>query len=107
MSGYKEIECGALQALLSTENILLVDVRTDDEVAGGMIRGARHIPLHLLPLRAEELEGDTLLVFYCRSGMRSGQASNFMANRGRANICNLRGGIMAWCAASYPLEPKR
>jgi rhodanese-related sulfurtransferase len=33
----------------------LIDVRTEAEVAQGVIDGAIHIPLHLLPLRATDI----------------------------------------------------
>lgn len=106
MSGYTEIESGALRGLMDQGDIILVDVRTDDEAARGIIQGARHIPLHLLPLRADEIGGATPVVFYCHSGMRSAQASAFMANQGRDNVYNLRGGVLAWASAGYPLVPK-
>jgi len=107
MANFKEIDSTALNALTSIEHITLVDVRTDDEAARGMIHGALHIPLHLLPLRASELEGDNPLVFYCHSGIRSAQACSFMANQGRENLFNLRGGVLGWGAAGFALEPKR
>lgn len=107
MASFKEIDSSALSTLASTEQVMLVDVRTDDEAARGVIRGALHIPLHLIPLRADELEGDNPLVFYCHSGIRSAQACNFMASQGRENLFNLRGGVLGWGAAGYVLEPKR
>ena len=107
MMGYTEIEAADLHALLAAQDVLLVDVRRDDEVARGMIQNARHIPLHLIPLSLDELdEGDRPLVFYCHSGMRSAQASAFMSGKGRGNIYNLHGGILAWGKAGYPIVPK-
>jgi rhodanese-related sulfurtransferase len=107
MASYKDIDCAALNALISEGNVVLVDVRTDEEAARGIIHGALHIPLHLLPLRAQELEGETPLVFYCHSGIRSAQAGSFLASQGRESTFNLRGGVLAWGAAGYTLEPKR
>jgi rhodanese-related sulfurtransferase len=107
MASFKEIDSIALASLASTQPITLVDVRTDEEAARGIIHGANHIPLHLLPLRAHELAGDNPLVFYCHSGIRSAQACSFMASQGRENLFNLRGGVLGWGAAGYTLEPKR
>lgn len=107
MASYKEIDSSRLNALITEGNVLLVDVRTDEEASRGIIHGALHIPLHLLPLRAEKLDGETPLVFYCHSGIRSAQASSFMASQGRDNTFNLRGGVLAWGAAGYMLEPRR
>ena len=106
MANYKEIDSCSLNTLITEGNLILVDVRTDDEAALGIIHGALHIPLHLLPLRTQELEGDTPLVFYCHSGIRSAQASSFMASKARENVFNLRGGVLSWGAAGYTLEPK-
>lgn len=108
MSGYQEIDAAELHALLKTGTVLLVDVRRDEEVAKGIIDGALHIPLHLVPLKFDELaEGDRPVAFYCHAGMRSAQACAFMASKGQGNIFNLRGGILAWGQAGYPLEPKK
>jgi rhodanese-related sulfurtransferase len=107
MAGYKEIESIDLYTLMSQGKILLVDVRTDDETSKGMIQGAQPIPLHLLPIRADELDVEAPLIFYCHSGMRSAQASQFMINKGRSEVYNLRGGILAWGTAGYPIESKR
>jgi rhodanese-related sulfurtransferase len=106
MAGYQEIESGDLHARMSQGGVLLVDVRNNDETSRGVIHGALCIPLHLLPLRLAELTGDDALVFYCHSGVRSSHACSLMANHGRNNIYNLRGGILAWGNAGYSLEPK-
>ena len=107
MASFKEIDSAQLKTLTSAEKITIVDVRTDEEAARGIIRGALHIPLHLLPLRANELGGDNPLIFYCHSGIRSAQACSFMAQQGRGNLFNLRGGVLGWSAAGYTLEPRK
>jgi rhodanese-related sulfurtransferase len=107
MANYQEINSITLQALISDSNVMLIDVRTDEEAARGIIHSAIHIPLHLIPLRVQELLGETPLVFYCHSGIRSAQASSFMISQGRENVFNLRGGVLGWGAAGYMLEPKR
>jgi len=106
MANFKEIDSTTLNTLASAEQITLVDVRTDEEAARGIIRGALHIPLHQLPLHAQELQGSYPLVFYCHSGIRSAQACSFMASQGRENTFNLRGGVLGWGAAGYTLVPK-
>lgn len=107
MASFKEIDSLALTSLTATEPVTLVDVRTDEEAAQGIIPGALHIPLHLLPLRAQKLEGNSPLIFYCHSGIRSAQACSFMASQGRENLFNLRGGVLGWGVAGFTLEPKR
>ena len=104
MFGIKEIDVGGLHTLLSEKKHLsLVDVRSDNEVAYGVIEGALHLPLHLLPIKADELDKDVHTIFYCRSGARSAQACAFMAAKGHDNVYNLRGGIIAWTQSGLAL----
>ena len=97
----KEMDVDTLEA--QKEQILLVDVRTEGEVARGVINGATHIPLHLLPIRADQFPQDKPVVIYCNSGARSAQACAFMHAKGFDNMHNLSGGIMAWARSGRPL----
>lgn len=104
MYGFKEIDVAGLHSLLSEKKkIALIDVRSDNEVAYGVIEGAQHLPLHLLPIKADELDKDVQTIFYCRSGARSAQACAFMAAKGYGNMYNLQGGIMAWVQSGLGL----
>jgi rhodanese-related sulfurtransferase len=40
----------------------------------------------------------------CRSGNRSAQASRTLAELGFKDVRNVKGGILAWRSAGYPLE---
>jgi rhodanese-related sulfurtransferase len=102
-SPIKEIGVQGLVEAMGRESVTLIDVRTEMEVAQGKIDGATHIPLHLLPLRAEDLPKDQRVVFYCRSGARSSQACAFMLSKGHDQVYNLRGGILAWIGAGGPV----
>jgi rhodanese-related sulfurtransferase len=106
MTGYQEIEAAELHDLLAKQKLLLVDVRNDDEVARGIIPGATHIPLAMIPAKADSLDSDEALVLYCHSGIRSAQAAAFIASKGRERVFNLRGGVLAWGKAGYPFGPK-
>ncbi len=96
MFGYTDVEPSQLKRMLTDQDVLLVDVRTPTESARASIPGAHNIPLHLLPLRKQDLAGDRTIVFYCQSGNRSAQACAFMVGQGWSNVCNLRGGIAGW-----------
>jgi rhodanese-related sulfurtransferase len=110
MSDFSTIDAQTLAGLLARgEAFELVDVRNPDEVVRGVIEGARHIPLGVLPQRFEELGRDRPVVFYCQSGVRSMQASAFLSARGWRQVSNLGGGVMAWVRSGLPLrapEPK-
>jgi len=101
MYNIKELDVDALEA--GKDQIHLIDVRTEGEVSRGVIDGAIHIPLHLLPLRAADIPQDKPVVIYCNSGGRSAQACAFMAAKGFENMHNLSGGIMAWALSGKPL----
>lgn len=103
MQGFKEVDPNfVIEA--SAEGAHLIDVRTEAEVAQGVIRGAVHIPLHLLPLRAADVPQDKPVVIYCRSGARSAQACAFMAAQGFPNMHNLAGGILSWARSGNSLS---
>lgn len=108
MYGFNEVDVGTLkQWLENNESIKLVDVRTPAELARGVIAGAHLIPLHLLPVRVDDLmeDGVDRLVFYCQSGARSAQACAFIAQQHEAEIYNLRSGVAGWVSAGHSLAP--
>ena len=79
------------------------EVRTDAEMARGRIPQGVSLPLHLLPLRLNEMDKNAATVFYCQMGGRSGQAAAFAAASGFAEVYNLQGGIIAWVQAGLPI----
>ena len=102
MSAYQDIQAEALLPLLSSNPPLLVDVRNDDEVARGIIEGAIHIPLAMLPAQYDQISKAESIVFYCHSGIRSAHAAAFASSKGCKHAYNLTGGILAWGRAGYP-----
>ena len=98
MFNIKELEVHDLRGRLPGlgETFHLIDVRSPAEVAQGAIPGAQNIPLHLLPMRVHDIPNDKETILYCHSGARSAQACAFLKGQGKANVLNLRGGIIAW-----------
>ena len=80
--------------------VLLLDVREDDEWAAGHAPGAVHVPMGAL--RAADLPTDRLVVAVCRSGNRSGVAAAGLAQAG-LEVVNMAGGMTAWAAAGLPV----
>ncbi len=103
MANYQNITVTELQTLLKQGGVRLVDVRTDAEIARGKIPQGEKLPLHLLPMRLQELDKQTTTVFYCQMGGRSAQAAGFASMNGFAKVYNLQGGIMAWAQAGLPI----
>ena len=104
MKSYLDIEASDLFNTIAKANVILVDVRNDDEVARGVIPGAMHIQLAMLPLQYEKLMQANNVVFYCHSGVRSAHAADFAVNKGVKNVYNLVGGVVAWGKAGYTLK---
>jgi len=55
MSPFKTIDAVTLHGIIKQDNLVLIDVRNDDEVARGIIQGAKHIPLATLPQSFDKL----------------------------------------------------
>jgi len=95
-----------LAARLAAGNIRLIDVRTDAEVAQGMIPGAEHIPLDQFDPASLDLSDGGQVVLYCRSGRRSAVAGEKLAAAIGKPVEHLAGGILAWEDSDNPIEPR-
>ena len=107
MLGVSEMDGRELAKILAEapQSIQLVDVRTPQEAAQGIIQNAEVVPLHLVPLKVDDWAQDARpMVVYCRTGARSAQACGFLAARGGdRQYINLRGGIMDWLRQGLPV----
>jgi len=92
--------------------VLLVDTRSQDERRRtGVIPGSIHVPLSVLPWRADpesrwsnpELAGREL-VLACAEGHSSSLAAGRLRELGIA-AGDLEGGFEAWLAAGLPVTP--
>jgi rhodanese-related sulfurtransferase len=84
--------------------IQLIDVREDYEYEAGHVADAEHHELGLVASRAEEIDRDTPVVFYCRSGSRSTMAA-LAFRRAGYEAYSMEGGLLEWQARGLPLEP--
>lgn len=104
--GAREIDAAELDSRLrATKPPLLLDVRTVEEQASGMIAGAVSSPLASLAdwIRSDASRTAQSTVVYCASGMRSAQAVLQMQAAGVADVRSLRGGVQAWSRRGLPL----
>ncbi len=83
-------------------SLQLVDVRCPGEVAGGVIPGARVIPLPALTNSIAELDRMAPLVVYCAAGYRSMVAASVLRASGFNDVSDVVGGFSAWQAAGLP-----
>lgn len=90
------------EQLRNGENLNLIDVREDDEVAEGMIPQAVHIKMGDIPEHLDELDKDKSYILICRSGGRSNRVCEYLIEQGY-DVTNMVGGMLEWTG---PKEPK-
>jgi adenylyltransferase/sulfurtransferase len=94
---YEEMEVTELDKLLKNgSSPTIIDVREEFELEISKIDGARHIPMNQVPKRLDELNAETDYVIICRTGVRSAQICEFLANQNFKSVTNLTGGINEW-----------
>jgi len=105
---YGEIIPSEAVMIMNRDDAVLVDVREANEISQGKIKGAKHIPLGSFKQRINELDEHKgkKVIIYCRSGNRSGQASDTLCKQGFEQVFNLKGGVMAWQSDNLPLVKK-
>jgi rhodanese-related sulfurtransferase len=92
----KEMTAKEVEFLVNEGKALnIIDVREVDEIAAGKILGAVNIPLGLVEFRMHELDKSKEYIMVCRSGGRSGRATQFLESQGY-NVINMQGGMLSW-----------
>jgi thioredoxin len=88
------------------ENAILLDVRTPQEINGGMIENASTIDFYDADFskKIAKIQKDKTVYVYCKSGGRSSKAAKMLLESGHAKVVNLKGGIMAWNTNRMPLN---
>lgn len=95
------------QRLDNGEDIQIVDVREDNEVAIGRLPNSIHIPLAQVLNRMSEIDPARETVVHCKMGGRSARAIEALKRSGfTGNLVNLTGGIIAWSNDVDPSVPK-
>jgi molybdopterin/thiamine biosynthesis adenylyltransferase/rhodanese-related sulfurtransferase len=108
-----EVDPSDVRAAMSDANgsgaIALVDVRESEEVARGLIPGAKHVPRGYLESRIEGAVPDRSqhVVLYCASGNRSALAAKTLADLGYENVESMTGGYTLWKDRGYDVEVPR
>lgn len=80
----------------SGKQFTLVDVRNHEERSDAHIENDIHIPMTELVEKLQNEDRSSLIVFYCLSGKRSGEAVQRLMDNGFDNVFSLQGGILAW-----------
>lgn len=97
-TGYRQISQEEAKEMMDTQDVLILDVREQDEYDSGHIPGAVLLPVGTITEdSAAEIipEKDTTVLVYCRSGNRSKTAAQALAELGYTDVCEF-GGISTW-----------
>lgn len=93
---WRDVEADEARRLIDEGALVLIDVRTPEEVAAGRLPGARHIPMDEVEARMNEIPKDRDVLVYCAGGGRSAAVCEALSERGWERLLNLDGGIGAW-----------
>jgi rhodanese-related sulfurtransferase len=100
------IECADLASRLTSDRLVVVDVRGPDEFNGllGHIEGAVNIPVGCMVADRTVLDAlrDRDVVLVCRTDRRSARAAAHLASLACTGVLVLRGGMESWNAVGLP-----
>ena len=95
---YQQITQEKAKEMMDTQEVIVLDVREQDEFDAGHIPGAVLLPVGTITkdTAAAVIDDlDTVVLVYCRSGNRSKTASQALADLGYTNVYEF-GGINTW-----------
>lgn len=84
-----------LQKIDAGEEISVIDVRESEEVATGIIPGAKHIALGQIESSMDQLDKSVPHYIVCKAGGRSAMACEILEENGY-DVTNIAGGMMDW-----------
>lgn len=96
-SSYNKITVDKAKEMIEKEDVIIIDVRTEDEYNTSHIKNAILIPNETIGNeKLKEVSNlNQKIIIYCRSGARSKKAAMKLINIGYKNVYDM-GGIMSW-----------
>lgn len=106
-SRIKELTIEEAKARLAQNpNIVLMDVREDNEWTAGHAANAVHLGKGILERDIESLypDSNTEIIMYCGGGYRSALTADAAQRMGYKNVYSLKGGYKGMLAAGWPMD---
>jgi len=102
----KEIDAKEFDALSKKPNVMILDVRTPEEVAEGKIKGAKNIDFmdNEFMSKVDSLDKNITYLIYCKAGGRSAKAAAALNSVGFKSTYSLDDGITGWQEEGKPIE---
>ncbi|HVK61489.1 MAG TPA: rhodanese-like domain-containing protein [Bdellovibrionales bacterium] len=88
------------------DSVHIIDVRRPEEYTGelGHIKGSTLIVLDTIPMNIDSIPKDEPVVFICKGGGRSAQATAFAKQSGCQHVFNMTGGMLLWNKLALPVN---
>lgn len=83
------------------EEMVILDVRRDEEWEKGHIEGARHVYVGHLEENLDKVPRNSPIIVYCDSSRRSNIAASILKKKGYDMVYNVLGSMTAWKNAGY------
>ena len=100
----QEVDVQTVYDIQGLEDVHVLDVREQYEYDEKHIPNVTLLPMSEIESRLNEIPKDKEVIVTCRTGNRSGQVTQFLAQNGFDNVHNMQGGIVAWEEAGFPVE---
>ena len=99
----KDVTPAEFKELINSNEGILLDVRTPEEVAEAKINGSVNLNIYDSNFEAEinKLDKNKTVYVYCKSGGRSRNAKDLKKTMGFTKIYNLDGGITSWKSEGF------
>jgi len=101
----EDVNVEEFASVIEGPGIVILDVRTPEEFAQGHIAGSININVESpdFTSKVEQLDKSQTYAVYCRSGRRSGVATQQMESLGFTSLYNMNGGVIDWAGAGFEL----
>lgn len=89
----------------SKEDVILLDVRTPNELTRGKLDGCVNVPVDEIEEKITAVIPDKnkKIYVYCLSGTRSDKAVEIMKRLGYTNVSSMTHGLLMWRIKKYPI----
>ncbi len=103
---YEKTDILSLDKILNDTDIIILDVRTSEEINAGYIPNSTFIDYYdkNFENKINLIDRSKKIYTLCKSGGRSVKAAQILSKKGFQNVYNLEGGFMRWKANKMPYD---
>jgi hydroxyacylglutathione hydrolase len=87
--------------LVKSNQAVIIDVRSIEEMTADHVDGSIHIPWHDLRFKHADLDPENQYIVMCKGGQRASIASSILKMHGFNRVSNLAGGFFAYKRAGF------